>query len=255
MKTLAIIGSNGMIGSDLVRYLRKSFQVVPINKKNYSSIVGNRFDIVINANGNSKRFWANQNPLDDFFASTVSVMKSIFDFPCKLYIYISSSDVYENHTEPAYTKESRKINQVNLQAYGLHKFLGEIIVKKYKEKFLILRLSMVLGTNLKKGPIYDITQNNPLHITLESQLQFITTRAISEIIMILLENYVTSETLNIGGKGSLAFTKIGEYYDREIKILKGAETQVYEMNVDKIKRLYPSLKTSKEYLQEFMKEK
>ncbi len=242
-----------MIGSDLVHYFNKNFQVVPISKKNYNSNVGKVFDIVINANGNSRRFWANQNPADDFFASTVSVMKSVFDFPCKLYIFISSSDIYEKPTGPSYTKENTEINQANLQTYGLHKFLSELIVKKYKEKFLILRLSMVLGTNLKKGPFYDIIHNNPLYITLNTKLQLITTNAIFEIIKILLENNVTNEIINIGGIGTFPFTKIHKYFDREIKISPMAEKQIYQMNIEKVKQFYPALKTSEEYLKEFLR--
>lgn len=252
MKTLAIIGSDGMMGSDLVRYLSKNFQIVTINKENYNSYVGKMFDIVINANGNSKRFWANQNPVDDFFASTVSVMKSVFDFPCKLYSYISSADVYENHRNPAHTKENIEINPANLQAYGLHKFLSELIIKKYKEKFLILRLSMVLGTNLKKGPLYDITHNNPLYITLNTQLQLITTRALSEIVEIFLENKLANEIINIGGTGTFSFTEIHKYFDQEIKISPQAEKQIYHMDIEKLKKFYPTLKTSEEYLKEFL---
>lgn len=253
MKTLAIIGSNGMVGSDLIQYLGAKFQVTPINRDNYQNHIGDYFDIVINANGNSKRFWANQNPLDDFFVSTVSVYKSIFDFPCEMYIYISSPDVYENHTGTEQTKESNKIVPENLSPYGLHKYLAELIVKKYKEKFLILRHSMILGSNLRKGPFYDIMHNNPLFITLSSKLQLITTSAVAYIIKTLLENTVVNETINIGGKGTLAFGKIREYYDRKIKISPQAETQIYEMNVEKITHLYPTLKTSEEYLQEFLK--
>lgn len=253
MKTLAIIGSDGMIGSDLVRYLSKDFQVVSINKKNYNSNIGKIFDIVINANGNSRRFWANQNPVDDFSASTFSVVQSVFDFPCKLYIYISSSDVYENHTEPTYTKENIEINSAHLQPYGLHKFLSELIVKKYKEKFLILRLSMMLGTNLKKGPFYDRIHNKPLFITLNTKLQLITTQAVSEIIKILLENKITNETINIGGIDTFPFTKIHKYFDKETKISPMAEKQIYQMNIEKVKQFYPALKTSEEYLKEFLR--
>lgn len=252
MKTLAIIGSRGMLGSDLVRYLHRKFHVTPINKENYHIHVGSSFDIVINANGNSKRFWANKNPQDDFFASTVSVYQSIFDFPSELYIYISSPDVYENHTGAQFTKENEKIDPKNLQSYGFHKYLGELIVKKYKEKFLILRSSMILGTNLRKGPLYDIIHNIPISINLQTQLQLITTRAIAEVIGTLLENSVTCETINIGGEGSFTFTKIREYLDREIRVLPAAETQIYEMSIEKVRRLYPTLKTSEEYLQEFL---
>lgn len=254
MKNLAIIGANGMLGSDLVRYFGRKFDITPINKENYKTFISKKFDIVINANGNSRRFWANQNLLDDFFASTVSVYQSIFDFPSDLYIYISSPDVYENHEGVEHTKESNQIIPENLSPYGLHKYLSELIIKKHKEKFLILRHSMILGSNLKKGPFYDIIHGNPLFITLKSRLQLVTTQAITEIIITLLENSVTNEIINIGGEDSLAFTKIREYYDREIKISKEAETQIYEMNVEKIKHLYPALKTSEQYLQEFLKE-
>lgn len=241
-----------MLGSDLVRYLCTKFNVTPIHKENYHTYINRSFDIIINANGNSKRFWANKNPHDDFIASTLSVNKSIFDFTCDMYIYFSSPDVYENPTKPNYTKEDTIIDQKNLQPYGFHKYLGELIVRKYKEKFFILRPSMILGSNLKKGPFYDIIHNNPLYITLKTRLQLITARAIAEIIETLLRNSVTNTTINIGGKGIFDFKKISKYTDRKIQISPKAETQIYEMNVEKIKSLYPDLKTAEEYLQEFL---
>ena len=241
-----------MLGSDLVRYLKKEFKITSINKDNYQTQIGKSFDIVINANGNSKRFWANQNPQDDFIASTVSVYNSIFDFPSAIYIYISSSDVYENHTGVRYTREVDEIDPKNLQPYGFNKYLGELIVKKYKEKFLILRSSMILGSNLKKGPFYDIIHNSPLFITSKTKLQLITTQAVADIIKTLLEKSIICETLNIGGEGIFDFARIEVYLDYKFQISSKAETQIYEMNVGKIKSLYPSLKVSNEYLEDFL---
>ena len=134
MKTLAIIGSNGMLGSDLVQLFHTQFLVTPISKEKYNFYKGHFFDIVINVNGNSKRFWANQNPLDDFVKSTMSVYQTIIDFPCSIYIYISSSDIYENHINPKYTNENEKINPQNLQPYGFNKYVSELIVKRYTNK-------------------------------------------------------------------------------------------------------------------------
>ena len=242
-----------MLGSDLVRYLRKKFKITLVNKYNYQTQIGKSFDIVINANGNSKRFWANQNPFDDFIDSTVSVYKSIFDFPCDLYIYISSSDVYENHTSVKYTREDVEIDSKNLQPYGFNKYLAEKIIKKYKEKFLILRSSMILGENLKKGPFYDIFHNTPLFVTSKTKLQLITTQVVADIIEALLEKSIICETLNIGGKGIFDFTKIREHIDHKFQISSKAETQIYEMNVEKIKNLYPGLETSNKYFQNFLK--
>lgn len=240
-----------MLGSDLVRYLKKEFKITAINKDNYQTQIGKSFDIVINANGNSKRFWANQNPQDDFIASTVSVYNSIFDFPSTIYIYISSPDVYENHTEAKYTREADEIDPKNLQPYGFNKYLSELIVKKYKEKFLILRSSMILGKNLKKGPFFDIIHGKSLYINLKSQLQLITTDAIARIIKTLLEKSILNEVINIGGRGSFSFTKIKDYFNKEIHISPDAETQIYEMNVKKLNGLYPELKTSEEYIKKY----
>src|SRR3989344_8416138 len=116
-----------MLGSDLIRYLGEGFNITSINKENYQTFIGKSFDIVINANGNSKRFWANQNPQDDFLTSTISVYKSIFDFSSDIYIHISSPDVYENHTSTRSTNEAQKINAENLSTYGFHKYLSEQI--------------------------------------------------------------------------------------------------------------------------------
>src|SRR5258708_8916717 len=124
LKTLAIIGGDGMVGSDLIKYLNSDFSVTSITKKNYSEFISKSFDVLVNANGNSKRFWANKNVLEDFNLSTVSVYKSIFDFRYTIYIYISSSDVYKNHSSPLTTVESIIYGE-GLSAYGLHKYLRD----------------------------------------------------------------------------------------------------------------------------------
>lgn len=252
MKTLAVIGGNGTLGSDLIQYFSAKFIVTSINRDNYQKQTGKSFDIAINANGNSKRFWANQNPVEDFLASSVSVIKSIFDFPCDFYIYISSPDVYENHSESKYTKENVQINPQRLEPYGLHKYLAELIVKKYKEKFLILRPSMFLGKKLKKGPIHDVIEDNQLYITLDSKLQLITTFAIAEVIEVLLDKSVKNEVINVGGVGAFSFLKTKKTFKKKIQISAEAKTQTYEMNINRLKRFYPLLKTSEEYLQEFL---
>ncbi len=253
-KRLAIIGAEGMVGSDLVRYLENSFQITPITKENYRAYIGTSFEVVVNANGNSRRFWANQHIFEDFLASTASVYQSIVDFSCKTYIYISSPDVYENHTKPIYTKENSIIHPQYLAPYGFHKYVSELIVKKYMAKFFILRCSMLLGTNLKKGPFFDIVHGNPLFISSASKLQLITTRAVSEIVNILLKAAPASDTINLGGVGTFSFKNIRKYFYKEIQISPDAEIQRYEMNIEKLKRWYPKLSTSEQYLRDFLKD-
>lgn len=255
---IAVLGGNGLLGFDLVRFLTSkkssssSFDVTSITRDTYEENKDKEFDLFINANGNSKRFWALQNVLQDFESSTVSVYKTMFDFQFKKYVYISSIDVYPDPSSPQKTQEDQSIKITDQNAYGFHKYLSEQIVKKYTSDWLILRSSMILGSNMKKGPFYDILNGNSILVTLNSKLQLITTNAIAEIIKALVDKSVLCETINVGGAGAFVFGKIGKYFDKEIEVSPEAQKQVYEMDVEKIKRLYPDLKTSEEYLQEFL---
>ena len=111
---------------------------------------------------------------------------------------------------------------------------------------------MILGTTLKKGPFYDIMRNNPIFITMKSRLQFITTGVMAESIETLLRKSLTREIVNVGGVGTFNFANIKKYFSQAIQISPKAETQIYEMNVEKLRRLYPKLKTSEEYLHDFL---
>lgn len=254
MKTLAILGSDGMLGSDLVKYFNKKYIVTGINRDNYKLNIEKNYDIFINANGNSKRYWANKNPHLDFVASTASVHKSMFDFNCGLYIYISSIDVYGNRSNPKNAREATSLNIDNLQPYGLHKYLSELIVKKYKNKYLIIRPSYILGSNLKKGPIFDLLNSKPLFITKQSKFQLVTSDVIGEVISKLIRNQVKNTILNIGGVGTFKFIYPNKYFKNKMKIVEDAETQIYEMNVSKLKSIYQKLKTSEQYLTQFLKD-
>lgn len=250
-KSIAIIGADGMLGSDLVHYLGKRFSITPITKESYNTYLNKSFNVIINANGNSKRFWANKNVLEDFRLSTESVYSSLFDFQYKRYIYISSSDVYENHTNTDSTKETEQVNSNELSCYGFHKYLSELIIMKYAMNYIILRSSLILGRNLKKGPIYDIVHDQPLFISRESKIQMITTLAISDIINLFIQRNIFRTILNIGGEGTVNFSSIDKAFNRKIAYAAKTELQTYEMNVDKLKEIFP-LKTSREYLREYL---
>lgn len=240
-----------MLGSDLVKYLSQSFSVTSISKENYSQFINHSFDVVVNANGNSKRFWAIKNPLEDFTASTVSVYKSLFDFKFNTYIYISSSDVYVNHSSKDYTSENQIQDSSKLSPYGLHKYLSERIVENHCKSYVILRASMLLGQNLKKGPIYDIINKNPLFISKTSRLQMISTQEATNVITFLIDKKIENDIFNLGGKDIIDFEKIQTYFSSPITFQDKNETQIYEMNVSKLNNIFP-LKTSEFYLQKFL---
>jgi len=252
--TLAVLGADGTLGSDLVDFLSVDYEVTGITRGNYEAFRGRPFDIFVNANGNSRRFWANEHPLEDFEASTLSVYKSLFDFKFHKYIYISSSDVYDDHADPVRAVEDVEIDPQSLSSYGLHKFLAELAVRHHAKSWVVLRSSSILGRHLKKGPLYDILNGRPLFITLDSRLQMITTRAIADIVNVLASvkrDGSSGETFNMGGKDAFEFKDIARYFDQPIEIDAKAETQEYEMSVEKLGKIFP-LKTSEEYLKDFI---
>ena len=200
---IGIIGSDGFLGNYLHNNIKNS---IGINRYNYNDYKDIKFHTLINANGNSKMYWANNNIIEDFDKSTTSVYKSINNFKFEKYIYISSEAVYNNIN----MKEKDIINTSALTPYGFHKYLSEQLIKKYCNNYLILRCSALLGYNLKKGIIYDIINNIPLYLNEDSKIQFINIREILNIINIpKLKNLI----INVGGKGSVLIKDIynGEY--------------------------------------------
>lgn len=253
-KSLAIIGSKGMVGSDLFGYLEPYFQnIAGIYRENYNKYRGQSFDVVINANGNSSKVWANENVFEDFMASTTSTYQILFDFPAKTCIHISSSDVYENHARDKTTSEETIINPENLSPYGFHKFLSECIIRNSRKNYIILRCPMILGTNLKKGPIYDILHNSRIFVSLDSRFQMITTRELAQVINFLIARDIKKEIFNVGGRGKFSLKEIGSYLNRQVIFPKDGETHIYETDVSKLHKIY-RLKTSGEYLQDFLKD-
>lgn len=241
-----------MVGSDLTQYLKPYFSVTGIDRENYNEYRGQSFDVIINANGNSNKVWANKNVLDDFEVSTISAYKTLFDFPAKTYVYISSSDVYENHTSDKTTSEEMIINPENLSPYGFHKFLSECIVRNLTKNYIILRCPMILGANLKKGPIYDILADSRLFISKDSAFQMITTKELAQVIHFLLTRNKTGEIFNLGGKGKVQITQVNKILRKRVVFPKDGETHIYETSVSKLGKIYP-LKTSSEYLKDFLK--
>ena len=205
---IGIIGANGFLGKVLQLKLAEYFnEVVGITKVNYTSYLG-KYDIIINANGNSKKFWANNNPVKDFDSSVVSVYKSLFDFPCSKYIFISSADVY---THPVVRPvETCQIDDTTLSPYGFNKLLAENIVRKYAQSFLILRSSAIVGKDLVKGVVKDILSGNELFVTPDSCIQCISNEAVADIIKELLFIQVKDTTINIGGIGTTSVNYMTE---------------------------------------------
>lgn len=224
---VGIIGASGLVGRAIYERLKEEHSVSSITRHTYPMHKGGEYDILINANGNSRKYWANQNPLGDYNASVQTVAESLFDFKYKKYIFISSIDAEEPRGH-----------------YGFNKRIAEDLVKQYADKWQIVRLCSVIGKNMNKGPVYDIKHCKPLYLTSGSTLQLITAKAVAAGI---------EDCMVQGTNHHLWFYSPDSISIREIAKIMGKPLTVHSEAIEEKYSYYHrpgAFKTSEQYLME-----
>ena len=106
-------------------------------------------------------------------------------------------------------------------------------------KFLVLRLGQMIGSGLKKGPVYDIINNQPLWIDPTSRLPFMNTTNVGRVLFQLLEADVDSQVFNVCGRASIEFSRVMELVPTVLSQQESLESavQVYEVATDKLEKI------------------
>jgi UDP-glucose 4-epimerase len=178
---ILILGSQGFIGTHLCNnFLLQNYNVVGVDvietpaNISYTYIKVSRlssqwdtifakhkFDICINAAGSGNVAYSVENPLIDFEANTLDVIKildaiRLYNPICK-YIHISSAAVYGN-PEKLPIAENDLLQPIS--PYGFHKQMSEIVCKEYASLYnipiAILRPFSIYGKGLRKQLIWDL---------------------------------------------------------------------------------------------------
>ncbi len=181
MKIL-ILGSEGFIGSHLVKYFtNKGYEVfgcdlkeIPgshytyfqVRKANFlwSELFSkNTFNYCVNAAGNGNVSYSLSEPVDDFDANTFVTMKLLDDLrrhnPNCRYLHLSSAAVYGN---PLSLPVKETDSCMPVSPYGWHKLMAEQVCKEhyslYNLPVAIVRPFSIYGEGLKKQLFWDIFQ-------------------------------------------------------------------------------------------------
>jgi len=246
-RTFAVLGGKGFVGSAIVRELQHhGNRVTVIDKDEYRDCVGDAFDVLINANGNSKKYLAAKDPAREFDLSVASVAHSLQDFKCGVYVHLSTIDVYPDHANPAANDEKTVIDTSLLSPYGMHKYLAEQLVRYYADNWLIFRMAGFVGPKLWKNSIYDMLTRQPLRVNLDSEYQYLHTSDLAKGIVSVIEQYETKEIFNIAGDGVISLREIAEMipgYDKS-RCPTDVSPERYEVNIEKISKLINLPKTS-----------
>ncbi|MGV6847589.1 MAG: hypothetical protein ACWA5A_04335 [Marinibacterium sp.] len=153
--TRALIGHTGFVGSNLME--QQAFGAT-FNSRNFADMAGQSFDQVVCAGVQAVKWWANQNPQEDW-AGIDPLLKVLAETRAGCFVLISTVDVYGT---PVGVTEDTTIETDGLHAYGLHRWKVEEFVRNTFPDHRILRLPGLFGNGLKKNLIYDALNGGDL---------------------------------------------------------------------------------------------
>ncbi|CAH1193320.1 hypothetical protein PAECIP111893_00433 [Paenibacillus plantiphilus] len=156
--TTALIGFTGFVGSILLQ--QTSFDAL-YNSKNIEEIQGKHYSQVVCAGAPAVKWKANQDPEADW-DNLSRLMSYLSQVQADEFILISTVDVYQ---KPIGVDEDSAIAVENAQAYGKHRYFLEEFVRKQFSRHFIVRLPGLFGKGLKKNFIFDLMNENCLHLT------------------------------------------------------------------------------------------
>lgn len=200
----ALIGFTGFVGSSLMR--QRSFEHL-YRSTNIGEIRNRRFDTVVCAGAPAQKWLANKDPVTDL-ASINNLIDNLSTIQCDKFILISTIDIF---LDPTAVDESSEVVEKDLHPYGLHRRLLEKFVEEHFPNHLILRLPGLVGPGLRKNVIYDLVNENNVHlIESRSVFQFYPTVNLWFDLQVALSNeirllHLTSEPVSVADIAKNAF--------------------------------------------------
>ena len=134
--------------------------------------------------------------------------------------------------------------------------LAEQLVQHYASAWLIIRLAGMVGPGLRKNPVYDILQQQPLRIHPDSQYQFMLTRDVARCVWALVERRITGEIFNLCGKGLITPREIASLAGRSMDLSlmdSSSHPRIVYVNTAKIESIL-SLPETRTSITKFIKE-
>ena len=188
---IALIGSTGFIGSAFARALEaRSVKFIALER---DAIYNQLVDVVIDANGNSKKFIAEKHPHFDFQSSVASVSSRLTSLRYSTYVYLSSGEVYGVDQYVSNSSEDVCILEPARSYYGMHRRLAEFLVGAHAKRNFIFRLGGFTGNGLRKNPVYDIVNGNALFVHPDSAFQFMDVDFAANLMLDLLFQHKQDE--------------------------------------------------------------
>ena len=192
MKKIAVIGSNGFVGSEICKEIEKSdiFSVLGVTRDDSLKDGINMADIVIHSANSGKRFFAEKNPEKDFVESVEKTALIRHLSRGKPLILISSISA------------RTQLDTV----YGRNRRSCELIADS--EKSLIVRLGPMYGASKSIGALNDIINNRKVYVASSTEYAFVDVNYNAKKIVSLLSHPDNNGVLEIGAKNGICLESL-----------------------------------------------
>lgn len=255
---VGIIGHKGFVGSAFFTAFSQDgkYTVTGIGRENYADCAGKRFGILVNANGNSSKRLADSEPQKDWEMNVAATARFLSDFPSDHYIHISTVEVYPDKSSEEATLEEAEIDPARLSNYGKSKYAGEQLARGHKSH-LILRLAGMVGSNMRKGPAYDILHLGKIFVSGSCRYQFLNTAEVAAIARRLAEGGRWNSVYNVVGRGNIELFEFARIAGVRLS-QTGTHAETFNVSASKLSsemQLSSSEQSARSFVQEWKKSK
>lgn len=150
----AIVGHTGFVGSNLCAQTKFTGHY---NSKTIETIRGQKFDRLVFAGAQAKKWWANENSKEDW-RGIKRALDALADVSVNQAVLISTVDVVPPGAEPDEAADCSGANH----PYGTNRLALERAFREMFERVLIVRLPGLFGLGLRKNVIFDLLTDNLL---------------------------------------------------------------------------------------------
>ena len=178
--------------------------MIRVTRQNHDAMRDQAYDVLINSAMPAKRFWARNNPLEDYRETVEKTLGFFQGWKFKKFIHISSvSARCETDT-----------------VYGKHKAEAEKICNDGKS--LIVRLSAMFSPDLSTGVLIDILKGTQLFVSGESRYCFCAKDFVAQWIAHHME---LTGIVEVGAKNTLSLQEIADHLKKKINFEGRTELQ------------------------------
>ncbi len=207
--SVAVVGAKGYVGSALYAALSRlpQYAVSGVTRENYAEMQRRQFDVLINSAMPAARFWAKNNPREDFTETVQKTADLLYGWQYKKFVQIS-------------TVSARC--QLDT-AYGRHKAAAEQLC--HFGEHLIVRLGSMYSAELKKGVLIDILEEKKVFVDGKSRYCFAPLDFVAGWIASHLDR---KGVVEVGAKDTISLGEVASHLGAKIEFEGALDDQEIE---------------------------